>query len=341
MAILSDGELRARIQAGGLVEGGVLDRASECSYSFVSGAAFLPGSLEAAVEFPGVDGKAEVVVKPGQMIWIRTLERVKVPDSLVGFWWQTNSLSRRGLMLVNMSMVEPGYSGDLACLFVNFGKSNIPIRADTIIAKMVFSELEGELLHPFGAGVSREAYDSRLRELAIDQPTSFLQVGDLMVDLAQARTTALADVRASVAEGRSDFAHASGQMQADAARSLANSRADAEKAILDSKADASKDLATARTDALKGFREDIPKTIRGSFVWAASALVLLTLVSFTSDWVKGTLFPNTKAIAQAAADEAVRSRLAISATPAAADSAALQTRIDALNKRIDTLEHRK
>jgi deoxycytidine triphosphate deaminase len=47
------------------------------------------------------------------MVWIRTRDKVKIPNDMVGFWWQTNTLSRQGLMLVNMSMVEPGYEETL------------------------------------------------------------------------------------------------------------------------------------------------------------------------------------------------------------------------------------
>jgi deoxycytidine triphosphate deaminase len=156
MSVLSDSEIRRRIGLGELVPGGDLAFATECSYSFVPGSAFLAGSTDIPLEFPGLDGKASVVVRPGEMIWIRTRDSVAIPNDIVGFWWQTNTLSRKGLMLINMSMVEPGYKGDLACLFGNFGKGDVLISPRTFIAKMVFAELNGGVFHPFSNSTRRE-----------------------------------------------------------------------------------------------------------------------------------------------------------------------------------------
>jgi deoxycytidine triphosphate deaminase len=308
MAVLSDGEIRRLMRAGGLIDGGDLARASECSYSFVPGAAFLPGDLEPPIEFPGLYGQAEVIVRPSQMIWIRTLERVRIPDDLVGFWWQTNGLSRKGLMLVNMSMVEPGYQGDLACLFVNFGRSNVIINPETIIAKMVFQDLRGRLIHPYRRTFSRGDYDHQLRELALQLPKSFLQVGDLMTDLTAARTDAMAAIR---------------------------------QAGIDQTAATKTAMASARDDALTDFKNDIPKAVRGSFFWAVGAIALLTAATLGADKIKGVLFPDTKAVAQAAADEALKNRMTISAAPLSADDVALHAQIDALNKRLDKLDKPK
>ena len=308
MSILSDGEIQARITSDGLVSGGDMSRASECSYSFVPGAAFLPGSTDPPIEFPGADGRAEVIVKPGQMVWIRTLETVSIPKDLVGFWWQTNSLSRKGLMLVNMSMIEPGYSGDLACLFVNFGRGNVPIGPSTIVAKMVFVGMVGHLLHPFSHTTSRQQYDRTLRELAIDQPSSFLEVGDLKVDLSNARVQALADIKAATAMAQTEAAKAMGEAQAE---------------------------------ALKGFRDDIPKTVRGSFVWAAAALALLTAATLGADQLKGMFVPNFEKVARSAAEDTLRERVVISAAPNSAETSELLRRIDALNKRIEKMESKK
>ena len=305
MAVLSDGEIQRLMRDRGLIVGGNLARASECSYSFVPGAAFLPGVLDPAVQFPGLYGDAEVIVRPSQMIWIRTLERVRIPDDLVGFWWQTNGLSRKGLMLVNMSMVEPGYEGDLACLFVNFGRSNVIITPETIIAKMVFQDLKGALIHPYRRTVERGDYDRQLRELALQQPKSFLQVGDLMTDLTAARTDAMAAIR-----------------QAGVDQTAATKTA----------------MASAKDAALTDFKNDIPKAVRSSFFWAVGALALLTVATLGADKIKGALFPDTKALAQAAADEAIKNRMTINAAPLNPDTVALRAQIDALNKRLDKLD---
>ncbi len=308
MSVLSDEEIRDRIHQGQLIVGGDIGRATECSYSFVSGAAFLAGCEDRQTIFPPEGPHHEIMVNPGKMIWIRTRERVALPKDLVGFWWQTNGLSRKGLMLVNMSMIEPGYAGDLACLFVNFGKEKVVIDARTVIAKMVFVKLIGTLLHPMTYTEPRETYDAKLRQLAVDQPTSFLQVGDMMADLEESRAKAMAEIKASTEAAK---------VEALAA------------------------LATARGEEVTKFKDNIPGAVRSSFLWAAGALALLTVATTGAEWIKGNLFPDVPSAARAAAEGVLRDRMTISGAPVTTDTVALTRKLDALNARLDKLENHK
>jgi ubiquinone biosynthesis protein UbiJ len=93
--------------------------------------------------------------------------------------------------------------------------------------------------------------------------------------------------------------------------------------------------------ALTDFRNDNPKAVRSSFFWAVGALALLTVATLGADKIKGALFPDTKAVAQAAADEAIKKRMTINAAPLNPDTVALRAQIDALNKRLDKLDKPK
>lgn len=308
MAVLSDTEILKHMAAGGLVINGDTSRATECSYSFVSGSAFIPGQTTGPILFPGSQNNAEVTVKPGQMIWIRTHERVKIPNDLVGFWWQTNSLSRKGLMLVNMSMVEPGYEGDLACLFVNFAKSTVVISASTPIAKMVFMTLLGEVKTPFAGHTSRQKYDDALRQLAIDQPQSFLQIAELSTELGEAKASALQAIR-------------------DTAQAAA--------------AQVKTDAQSAKVDAVDDFKKDIPAAIRNAFGWAVAAFVILGLATVAVDYVKGHLFPDVKEIARSEADAALKERITIQGETKSNEVEAILHRLDAIDSRLGSLEKAK
>ncbi len=305
MTIISDTEIRARMAKGELVPTGDPARANECSYSFVAGAAFLAGSKEPPIDFSESGVAVRLVVEPGKMVWVRVQERVRIPKDLVGFWWQTNTLSRKGLMLVNMSMVEPGYEGDLACLFVNFGNGSVLIDARTPIAKMVFVDVRGPVASPYLKRKTRERYDFELNELAIDQPSSFLQIGELAEDLTAQTVDAIGKIKAAGAEVR----------------------ADAEMA-----------LKTARTEAVAGFRDDIPGTVRKSAGWALGAIALVTLASLGSEWFKGNVMPDPKKIARSEAEEVLRDRVSIAGTPNSAETTLLLKRIDELNARLRKVE---
>jgi hypothetical protein len=239
------------------------------------------------------------------MVWIRTRDRVVIPSSIVGFWWQTNTLSRKGLMLVNMSMVEPGYEGDLACLFVNFGKGNVLIQSETIIAKMVFIKIDGTVAQPFSGNLPTDEYDTRLNELALEQPASFLQVGELAVDLSAAKEAALVDIRTARSEVKTTI---------------------------------EADLKSARDAAILEFKNDIPGALRKAFAWALGLFVILTAASVATSWLKGALFPDVKEVARAEAEDALRQRVVITGAPNSAEAAAIARRVDELNRRIAALE---
>lgn len=308
MTVLSDAEIRACIARNELVPGGDPAKAEECSYSFRPGRAFLAGDGDSQVDFLGSGSPRHLTVKPGKMVWIRTRDRVQIPHGMVGFWWQTNSLSRKGLMLVNMSMVEPGYTGDLACLFVNFGDRRIIIEAETVIAKMVFVDVRGAVAHPFSDGTTTERYDATLRELAANQPSSFLQIGDLAPNLERQRIDAMAAIKAA----------------GDSARAAA------EKAA-----------SEARDQAISDFKKDVPKALLGTSGMALGAIALLAAATVAADWAKGNLFPDTKKVARAEAEEALRERVTIAATPNAPETAELLRRVGELNARLEKLEKKK
>ena len=308
MTVLSDSAIREHIRVGQLVPGGNSAWAEECSYSFRPGHGFIAGDDGDPIDFQSTNGPASLIVHPGRMVWIRTSDRVKIPTDMVGFWWQTNTLSRKGLMLVNMSMVEPGYEGNLACLFVNFGNDRVIIEAKTVVAKMVFVDIRGSVSTPYQQRTSTSDYDTRLRELATNQPTSFLQVGDLAINLTRQKNEAIAELQ---------------------------------RASQDANAEAIRDMASARAEAINKFKEDAPKAAWSAFGWAAAGLVLLTAANVCAGWIKDNAFADGKEVARLEAEKVVRDRITLNAAPISAETLALRKQVQDLNQRLETLEKGK
>jgi dCTP deaminase len=319
MAILSDTDIKDRIGKKELVTGGDAARAEHCSYSFLPGRIFHAGKPEAPIDFTSATADLEVLVGPGEMIWVRTLEEVKLPPDLVGFWWQTNTLSKKGLMLVNMSMVEPGYEGPLACLFVNFGKDRIPINPQTKIAKMVFTELSSPVTTPFDMRFDLKRYDQDLRELALGHPNTFLQVADLVAGLKDERTRAISDIQI---EGQK-----------------VKSSAESELASLKTSAEA--ELASLRTAALKEFQADTWKSARNSFAAAALAVAIITAVLSGYGWLKGELTPDVNAAARAEVEKALGQRVVVRAPPDAEADTRMVRKMQELDRRLSQVERRR
>lgn len=179
MNLLTDHQIRERLSRGGLVEGGLADDAVGCSYKFKSGKIFPAGRQEPPLDWDSESvGCDEFTAEPGTIFWIRTNHKVHLPDDICAFWWQTNELSKKGIMLVNMSMVDPGYRGYLACLFVNFGNQRVLIHRDTTVARLVFVQLGTAVESPFRGSIAPKKYDGQLREISINAASSFLQVNE-------------------------------------------------------------------------------------------------------------------------------------------------------------------
>lgn len=288
MTILSDTEILARMSDDTLILDGSPDLAKECSYSFRPGKAFPSSKNEEAIDFTS-SPESHLPIEPGQMVWIRTRERVKMPPDLAGFWWQTNTLSRRGLMLVNMSMVEPIYEGDLACLFVNFGDQIIDISSERPIAKMVFFKIDGNVAHPFESNQTRSKYDSKLRDLALNQPSSFLKIGDIADDLGRQKESILSSIE-------------------DKINTAINEMRLEKKALSQEISD---ELLNAKRQAVEDFKTDAPKAIWRSYGLAALALVLMGVAITFAGWVKDYAWEDEKALARLEAEKVVQDRLVV------------------------------
>ncbi len=186
MNLLTDREIREHLEKGELVENGVPDDAVGCSYKFKSGKIFPAGSHAPPLDWDLESvGSTEFIAEPGKVFWIRTNHKVCLPDDICAFWWQTNELSKKGIMLVNMSMVDPGYHGFLACLFVNFGNQVVPINRSTTVARLVFVRLGSSVDRPYRSSIELAKYDGQLREIALNAASSFLQVNEQAARVAE------------------------------------------------------------------------------------------------------------------------------------------------------------
>jgi dUTPase/cell division protein FtsB len=171
MAVLSDGTIRERLSS--FVPNGNKDDANHCAYEFTAAKVF-KGSAAAPVI---ISGDITVMVEPTELVWVRAKEEINVPDNCVGMWVPTQTLSKKGLLLLNQSLVEPGYVGPLHAVFVNFGRTRVAINSATKIAKVIFFELDksAESLVKFDTS----AYDNLILEISANAPDSFLQLSSL------------------------------------------------------------------------------------------------------------------------------------------------------------------
>lgn len=265
MTLLSDQSIKALIQNQQLILNGKIEKVRHCSYNFCPDKVFHSSedSENNFTDFGSDNGhKAYDSVKPGEYVWIRMRELVKLPDNICAFWWQTNTLSRKGLLLMNMSIVEPGYEGPLSCLFVNFSRIPVAINPETSMAKLVFAKLDKVAEIPSGkVGVSESAiahYDEELYGEALARPATFLQVNEEIKRFQEDASQKIEDLKTL-----------KDQM-------VANIRTETQQLTKDS---------------IKEFSDNIPGAIRKYTVYAAGAIALLVFVSTISPWIQQLFSP--------------------------------------------------
>lgn len=161
-------------------------------------------------------------------------------------------------MLINSSLVEPGYEGYLSCNFVNFGKSPVYLSPERPIAKLLFLRLDTDALVSFEKRFPE--YDEMIAETADKGPSSFLQISDIARTLENEKEKALEEIKKQTTE--------------QATTLLAYLKLDLEK-------EKDKELATLKNDFEKYFKK--------LFIWVFLALAIFTGVSLISNYVSARL----------------------------------------------------
>ena len=87
--------------------------------------------------------KRTVKVKPGDFYLVKTIEKVNLPDNLVGFFKPRTTMQRMGIFL-RSSQVSPGYSGELKFAIKNLGPCEVTIELGARIAHVIFAEVKGK-----------------------------------------------------------------------------------------------------------------------------------------------------------------------------------------------------
>ncbi|MEM2901388.1 MAG: dCTP deaminase [Candidatus Bathyarchaeia archaeon] len=85
----------------------------------------------------------DVALNPGQMVLSSTLERVYLPNDLLGVLHLRSSLAREGL-IASLALVDPGFRGQLTVMLYNAGNSAIRVKSGERFLQISFFKLINE-----------------------------------------------------------------------------------------------------------------------------------------------------------------------------------------------------
>lgn len=102
----------------------------------------------------------EISLAPNGFLLVGTVERVNLPNDLMGMMYLRSTYARRGFVSWFQGIVDPGYSGFLTLVLHNLNEDPVIIYGNERICHLVFEELP-ELVDGAMKICSREALMSK------------------------------------------------------------------------------------------------------------------------------------------------------------------------------------
>jgi dCTP deaminase len=107
---------------------------------------------EDLTELVEVDGEQPFILHPGEFVLGSTLERIRLPDDLVGRLDGKSSLGRLGLLIHSTAgFVDPGWNGPVTLELSNVANLPITIYYGMKIGQLSFVQLSEPAEKPYGA----------------------------------------------------------------------------------------------------------------------------------------------------------------------------------------------
>lgn len=120
------------------------------------------------------------ILKPREIVLFETAEKIKLPNDLMGSYSGLNTISQKGILLINASIIEPGYKGPLSGILVNFSSKNIKLAIGMQIAKICFHQLDN-VVEKAEDSIGEAEYTKMLKNLAKENYTeTFLDIKTIL-----------------------------------------------------------------------------------------------------------------------------------------------------------------
>lgn len=188
--VLSDGTIRAEIEAGrividpfeaDLVQPSSVDVRVDRSFRVFHNSRYpyidVRRPMDDLTELITVDGDDPFVLHPGEFVLGQTLERVRLPNDLVARLEGKSSLGRLGLLIHSTAgFVDAGFEGNLTLELSNVANLPITLYCGMPIGQISFMRMDRPVERPYGSTEvaskyqgQREPTPSRFH-LNFDQP---------------------------------------------------------------------------------------------------------------------------------------------------------------------------
>lgn len=112
-------------------------------------------------------------LKPGGMVRVVSKETLALSDAITGHVLLKNELCTRGVLAINIGVVDPGFEGPISSTLINFGRADFVVEKGTPFLRVSFHRCPKSPKAADAQKYDRETYLKRVRQevLAYSGPT--------------------------------------------------------------------------------------------------------------------------------------------------------------------------
>jgi len=89
-----------------------------------------------------INSRDSYCLSSGQTVIIVTSEELNLPSNISAFGFPPDKLSQKGILMVNLGHIDPGWQGKIKFVLINVGKEDYPIKKNDIVGTFLFFELD-------------------------------------------------------------------------------------------------------------------------------------------------------------------------------------------------------
>jgi deoxycytidine triphosphate deaminase len=163
--ILTREDILAEIDAGRLIKNAIPEGVQPCSYDLRIGTIFSENKI---LKKPSTD-EDSVILVPGGIISLFTLEELDLPDNIAATAFAMNEMSSQGVLVLNPGHVDPGFQGPLTVRIINIRETAKALAFGTPIFTVIFSRLPHPTRHGYAFNKSRRERELTFKAIDVEQ----------------------------------------------------------------------------------------------------------------------------------------------------------------------------
>lgn len=165
--VVTENTIKEWVQKGDIIQNGDVSYAEGIKYDFTLGNKFLKAYfgkvMDCETDLQTAEDKRKAVVEPGEVVFVLSQERLKLPPNVYVQLSPKRSLSQDGIELMGGLTIDPGYEGHLVFGLRNVAGTPFDLIPGTKIVGANFFELsEDETIETFKKPLTIDDFPEKL-----------------------------------------------------------------------------------------------------------------------------------------------------------------------------------